>query len=182
MQITYKTVQSTKKPLEIDVSSSSGGIYLRRNIETIETTDETTGETSTKYEYQEAFLTQSEYEQASKDLLVGQINGEDNTAEYEEFKTKLDTGVMYTNGKYYKPKWIDLYSNIIDSFAIKIELYEKAGGDISSILALTTPVYDVTGLAENAETMSVTEIIELWLFLYQIKEKYYAEYKASLNN
>ncbi|MCD7879150.1 MAG: hypothetical protein LUG16_04360 [Candidatus Gastranaerophilales bacterium] len=173
-EIEYKQAESLICPSEIDNTSSQDGIFIRRNIEKVET------ETGYKYTYQEAFINKNEYETYSKNLLVNQIKGEDNTAEYEKFKTKLDTGIPYTNGKYYKPKWIDLYSEIIDSFAVKIMLYEKAGGDISSILALTTPVYDVTGLAENAETMSVTEIIDLWLYLYSVKEQYYAEYKASL--
>lgn len=175
MKLNYKIVESNDRPLEIDVTSSSETVYIRRNIKELEREDG-----SKYFQYQEAEITKSEYEQASNDLLVGEINGEDNTAEYEEYKEKLNTPVQYTNGHYYKPKWISLYSPIIDEFAIKIQLYEKAGGDAAPILAIRTPIYDVTGKAANAVLMSVKEVIDLWLFLYQIKEQYFAEYKKAV--
>lgn len=174
MKLNYVESQSTVKPLEIDIDSSGTGVYIRRNIKEVDI------DGTIYYQYQEAFITKSEYEQASNDLLVGEINGEDNTAEYEEYKNKLNTPVEYINGHYYKPKWISLYSPIIDEFAIKIQLYEKAGGDAAPILAIRTPIYDVTGKAANAVLMSVKEVIDLWLFLYQIKEQYFAEYKKAV--
>lgn len=174
MKLNYVESQSMVKPLEIDIDSSGKGVYIRRNIKEVDI------DGTTYYKYQEAFITKSEYEQAANDLLVGEINGEDNTAEYEEYKEKLNTPVQYTNGHYYKPKWISLYSPIIDEFAIKTQIYEKAGGDIAPILAIKTPIYDVTGKAANAVLMSVLEVINLWLFLYQIKEQYFAEYKKAV--
>lgn len=181
MGIIYKKVQSATKPTEIDITSSPSGIYVRRNIkEQVKETE--TGEIVVYYEYQEAFLTPNEYEKYSKELLIGEINGDENSAEFEIYKNKLDLPVEYINGKTYKPKWIPLYSGILDEFATKIELYEKAGGEITQIMALKTAIYDATGKPENAVMMTIKEIIELWLFLYQKKEQYFAEYKASLLN
>lgn len=51
------------KPLALDSSSSKSAIYLRRNIEQITRTDETSGETVTLWSYDEAKLTPAEYEQ-----------------------------------------------------------------------------------------------------------------------
>lgn len=180
MQIIYKEVEGGEKPLEIDVDSSKYGVYIRRNIKQVTKNIEGAEEPIKVWEYQEAYLSKSEFEQYSNDLLVGEINGEDNTKEYEEYKNKLNTPVEYTNGHFYKPKWISIYSSIIDEFAIKAGLYEKLGGNLTPIIDIKTPVYDVTGKAENAELMSVAEVIELWLFLYQKKEQYFAEYKQAV--
>lgn len=180
MQVDYKIVESSVMPLEIDVTSSPGGIYIRRNIEKITTTDENENEIL-KYRYQEAYLTKSEYEKYSKDLLVGQINDEDNTAEYEAYKKKLDTGVLYKNGKYYKPKWTDIYYKKVAEIMTMLEAYTKFGGDVAQISNLTVNIFDVTALEENAEAMTAKEIIELWLFLTLKQEELFNEYKASLN-
>ena len=37
----------------------------------------------------------------------------------------------------------------------------------------------MTGKVENAEEMSIKEIIELYLFLYMKKEQYFNEYKKA---
>lgn len=171
----YKNVESLVMPLEIDLSSSENGIYVRRNIKAIETDD------GTKYTYQEAFMSKDEYETYSKDLLVGQINEEDNTSEYEAYKTKLDTGVLYKNGKLYKPKWAGLYAKKANEIKDMLELYTQLGGDASAISTLTINIYDITGLPENAVAMTAKEIIELWLFLLTKQEEFFNEYKQSLN-
>ena len=171
----YKNVESCKMPLEIDLSSSEDGIYVRRNIKAIETDE------GIKYTYQEAFMSKDEYATYSKDLLVGQINEEDNTAEYEAYKHKLDTGFMYKNGKKYKPKWASIYSKKASEIKNMLELYTQLGGDSSSIATLTINVYDETALPENAVAMTAKEIIELWLFLLTKQEEFFNEYKQSLN-
>ena len=178
MQIVYKTVQSNKKPLELDISSSPDIVYIRRNIKEI-TTKDSEGNESILFEYQEAQLNKNEYAAAEDDLLIAKINGEDNSKEYEEYKTKLNTGIEFTNGHFYKPKWISIYSDIIKDFKEVLELYKLAGGDISGYLAIKTNIYDVTGKVENAEEMSIKEIIELYLFLYMKKEQYFNEYKQA---
>lgn len=174
MPIVYKNAESLEMPLETDLSSSSDGIYVRRNIKKIETDD------GFKYQYQEAFMSKDQYESYSKELLVNQLNGEDNTAEYENYKKQLDSGVQYLNGKHYKPKWTELYAKIMKDFKDTIELYEKVGGDITPLLSIKTSIYDVTGKTENAVAMTVKEIIDLWLFLYQQKERLFNEYKQSV--
>lgn len=175
MQITWKKTESLTMPLEIDTTSSPSGIYIRRNIEEI------TNEYGTKYQYDEVFLTKSEYEIYSKELLVNAINGEDNTAEYEEYKNKLNTGVQYTNGKFYKPKWAAIYSQKINEILPMLNAYKELGSDISIITGLKINVYDITATVENAEEMNIKEIIELWLFLIKKQEQFFNEYKQSLN-
>lgn len=189
MQVDYKKVESSVMPLEIDVISSPGGIYIRRNIEKITTKDENENEI-VKYRYQEAFLTKSEYEQYSKDLLVGQINDEDNTAEYEAYKKKLDTGVLYKNGRYYKPKWTSIYFKKALEIKTMLELRQAMknlqtetadGSTLPDISSLTINVYDVTALPENAVAMTPLEVADLWLFLTLKQEEFFNEYKQSLN-
>lgn len=183
MEVIYQTVQGAVKPLEIDVDSSPKGVYIRRNIEEIEQeTKNAEGEVEKikLWQYQEAYLSKSEFEQYSKTLIVDEINGEENSQEYEDYKRKLKAPVQYKNGKYYKTSWLKLYSSIIDEFAVKINLYEKAGGDIKPIVALKTAIYDITAKLENAEMMSVKEVVDLWLFLYQQKEQYFKEYKEAI--
>lgn len=180
MDIIYKLVQSNEKPLEIDVDSSASGVYIRRNIEELEKETDT-GEKLKYYQYQETFLTLSEYESYSTDLLVGKINDEDNTAEYEQYKNNLNTPQLYTNGKYYKPTWAEIYSGKVKEIFPMVLLYEKVGGETSVILDLKITIYDATGKVANAEMMSVKEIIELWLFLLKKQEEFFNIYKASLN-
>ena len=177
MELNYRAAESGVLPCEIDISSSKDGVYIRRNITKIDTQTELG--LVTRYKYQEAFISFSDYESLSKDLLVAKINGEDNSKEFEDYKNKLDTGIRFTNGYYYKPKWISIYSSIIKDFKDVLELYKLAGGDISEYLAIKTNIYDATGKVENAQEMSIKEIIELYLFLYKAKEQYFNEYKEA---
>ena len=59
MEITYYKARSTERPLELDTTSSINGVYLRKNIQ--EVTVQTQEGTQTEYEYDEAYLTKSEY-------------------------------------------------------------------------------------------------------------------------
>lgn len=172
----YKIVESLEKPLEIDKTSSSDGIYIRRNIEKIENEDG-----SIKYRYQEAFLSHNEYEVYLRQILANQINGEDNTAEYEAYKEKLNTGVLYSNGKYYKPIWAELYNKKVNEIMQMLSNYEKVGGDTENMLTTKILITDATNKAENFVLMSVKEIIELWFFLLKKQEEFFQEYKQSLN-
>lgn len=56
MQKFYNS-QANEKPLEVDVNSSPDGVYVRRNI-----TETKTDEGTTLFNYEEAFMSQSEYE------------------------------------------------------------------------------------------------------------------------
>ncbi len=178
--LNYKTVESGVLPCEIDISSSKDGVYIRRNIKKIETESETG--VLTKYQYEEAFVSHSEYETVSKDLLVKQIFSEDNTPEFDEYKKKLDTPVLYKNGKTYKPKWADLYNKKLNEIIPVMNAYGQLGGDISKFKNLKVNIYDVEATSENAEMMSVLDIIELWFFLLTKQEEYFNEYKQSLKN
>lgn len=190
MPINYKTVESLEKPSDIDLTSSSDGVYVRRNIKEIVLDDGVK-----KYYYEEALISQNEYETYSKDVLVGQIKDEDNTAEYEEYKTKLNTGVLYTNGKYYKPKWTSIYFKKADEIKTMLEFKQALlqqteeqtettgiNTQLPDISELTINVYDVTAKPENAVKMKPIEIYYLWLFLTLKQEEFFNEYKASLNN
>lgn len=179
MHLDYKIAESKERPLEIDITSSNAGVYVRRNIKEL-TRGEEDGE---KYfQYQEAFISKSEYEQFSKDLLVGQINDENNSAEFEAYKNKLNTGVQYTNGHFYKPKYIGDYKRIMDDVKTAVDLINLLGGDPSAILSQQFAIFDETGKAENMVLMTGLEVINLYFFLYGKKEQYFAEYKASLEN
>ena len=171
----YKNAESLIKPLEIDISSSPDGIYVRRNIQEVETDD------GIKYSYQEAFITKDEYETYSKELIVNQLNGEDNTKEYEAYKTNLNTGVLYTNGYYYKPIWADLYAEKVNKIMNMINHYSALGGDTTSLESITVNIYDITASPENAVAMTPKELIELWLFLLTKQEEFFNEYKKSLS-
>lgn len=172
----YKNVESLEKPLEIDKTSSADGIYIRRNIKEIINEDGLK-----KYQYQELFLSHEEYELYSRELLVKQINGEDNTKEYEAYKQKLDTGVLYTNGKYYKPIWADIYNKKVNEIMQMLSNYEKVGGETDGMYQIKVLITDATNKAENFVLMNVKEIIELWFFLLQQQELLFQEYKNSLN-
>lgn len=186
MEINYKNVESLEKPSEIDLTSSTDGVYVRRNVKEI-----VLEEGGKKYCYEEALISQNDYETYSKDILVGQINDEDNTAEYEAYKAKLDTGVLYKNGKYYKPKWTSIYfkkaleiKTMLELRQAMINLQDEAteGTALPDISSLTINVYDVTAKPENAVAMTPLEVSDLWLFLTLKQEEFFNEYKQSLNN
>lgn len=174
MQTFYRQAESLTMPPEIDTKSSSDGIYIRRNIKQV-----TGSEGVKKYQYQEAFLSFDQYEAYSRDLLVNQINGEDNSQEFENYKKQLDNPIKFTNGHFYKAKWIGLYASIIKDFKDILELYKLAGGDITEYLKIKTNIYDTTGQPEQAVEMGIKEIIELYLFLYSYKEQCFNEYKQA---
>ena len=60
MKISYYKAHSTERPLEVDTTSSKNGVYLRKNIQEIQQETQEGG-TETAYEYDEAYLTKSEY-------------------------------------------------------------------------------------------------------------------------
>ncbi len=182
----YQNVESMIKPSLIDKTSSPDGVYVRRNIKEV-----VLEEGEKKYYYEEALISKNDYETFSRDLLVGQINDEDNTAEYEAYKTKLDTGVLYKNGKYYKPKWTSIYFKKALEIKTMLELRQAMmnlqsetieTSTLPDISSLTINVYDITAKPENAVNMTPLEVSDLWLFLTLKQEEFFNEYKQSLNN
>lgn len=61
----WKQVRGTQttRPLEVDTSSSTKTVYLRRNIEQVEIEDGQSEETVTMWEYEERQMTPEEYSQ-----------------------------------------------------------------------------------------------------------------------
>jgi len=61
----WKIVRGTQveKPAEVDGFSSTQTVYLRRNIEQITVTDETTNEKVTMWQYEERQMSTAEYTQ-----------------------------------------------------------------------------------------------------------------------
>lgn len=158
----YKNVESMVKPSQIDKTSSPDGVYIRRNIKESQTED------GTKYTYQEAFLSVNEYEKYSQELLVKEINGEENSEEYETYKEKLNTPIQYpTNGFYYKPKWAEsVYAGLI-----------QKGSMLPSLFPLK--IWDSTEKEENAVEMTIAELTALAIFLANKQEEFFEEYKLT---
>lgn len=72
MQLDYKKSESTIRPSIVDTESSNNAVYLRKNIKE---TDRLTmdGKCQVVYEYDEAKLTNAEYEQYLKELSLVDI-------------------------------------------------------------------------------------------------------------
>ena len=179
MTLTWKTAESKTKPDEVDASSTSSGIYVRKNIEKV-TSENESGEESIKYTYLECLMSETEYNNYSLEKnIVTSVLDEDDSTEGEEYKTNLDTPVLYSNGLYYKPNYISKYKSIMDDVKLAIDLKEKAGEDITEYFSRTFNVYDATGTDENKVSMTISEITDLYLYLYTVKEQFYSVYKAA---
>lgn len=172
----YKTVESGVLPCQIDDTSSPDGVYIRRNIKKIIIENES-GENTEKYNYQEAFISKAEFNQVSMELLAAKINGEENTAEFEEYKNKLNTPVEYTNGKFYKPSYSEIYEEKLYKILLILFAYEKFGGDVTKFLNLNINIFGPSDLPQEVEPMGIKDIIELYFFLLVKQEEIYNEYK-----
>ncbi len=182
MQLTYKTAQSNVKPDLIDNTSCPGYVYIRRDLQQKTRTDDN-GQKLTYWEYSEAFITANEYETLKNQLVADEVNDNINTAAFEHYQEKLNTGVLYTNGFKYKPKYIDDYKKIMSDMENAVSLIKILGGDPSAIISQQYTIFDETGKSENMVVMTGLEVINLYMFLYAKKEQYFAEYKieAELN-
>lgn len=176
MELTYKIAQSAEKPLLIDITSSPNCVYIRRDLKQIQEPGEN-GEIRSYWRYNEATLTQNEYEDYKNTLISNEINSNENSTAFDNYQKKLSTGVEYINGHKYKPKYINDYKNIMSDIKNATDLIKDLGGDASQILTQKFAIYDETGLVENMVMMSGLEVIDLYFFLYAKKEQYFAEYK-----
>ena len=70
MYINYIKSESSVKPELVDTTSSKKYTYLRKDIIETQKTDEFSNETITLYEYQEAKLTKTEYEEYLAELSI----------------------------------------------------------------------------------------------------------------
>lgn len=70
MKLNFIKSQSSVKPDLVDTTSSKAVVYLRQNIVENKKTDEMSGEETVFYEYEEAKLTKSEYQEYLKELEI----------------------------------------------------------------------------------------------------------------
>ena len=70
MKLNYIKSQSSVKPDLVDTTSSKVVVYLRQNIVENIKTDEMSGEETVFYEYEEAKLTKTEYQEYLKELEI----------------------------------------------------------------------------------------------------------------
>lgn len=73
MKFNYQKSQSSISPELVDTTSSKTTVYLRKDVVQKTETDEISGEPYTIYEYDEAKLTKSEYEEYLKELEIVDI-------------------------------------------------------------------------------------------------------------
>lgn len=176
MTITFKTAESFIKPERTE--KVKNGYYIRQNYSTETVTDsqdETT--TLTKYVYDEAFLTDDEYQIYSIGLTVA---NEDTSDAYLKYKTALDTGVVYSeesggNGLSYKPKWVK-EANGDDGTYISLLSHWNTLGET---LVTSLPLWDASELAENVRNFTKDEFIALIAFLALKQEALFNEYKIN---
>ena len=67
MKLNYIKSQSLNKPDLIDTTSSKKYVYLRKNVVEVNSKDEQSGKDRSYFEYDEAKLTKSEYEEYLKE-------------------------------------------------------------------------------------------------------------------
>lgn len=160
----WNKVESREKPATLDTSISSKNVYIRKNIQEV-VEEDAAGEEYTKYVYDETILTVEEYENFK---LIQEINNEDSSAAYLEYKAKLDTAIEYpANGHLYKPKWAEeVYAGLIQKGVLLPSLFPML-------------IWDATEKEENAVNMTIEDLTALSLFLATKQEEYFKEYKKA---
>lgn len=93
MKLNYKKSQSLNKPDLIDTTSSKKYVYLRQNVVEVNSTDEQSGEDRSYFEYDEAKLTKSEYEEYMKELSILDIRQQRADIDYIALMTGVDLEV-----------------------------------------------------------------------------------------
>lgn len=93
MKLNYKKSQSSIKPDLINTTSSKKYVYLRKNIVEVNSTDEQSGEDRSYFEYDEAKLTKSEYEEYLKELSILDIQQQRADIDYIALMTGVDLEV-----------------------------------------------------------------------------------------
>ena len=163
--LNWKISESTVKPEAVDKKLSPYGVYIRKFIQEVPETEDS----PKKYTYQEAFLSIEEYSQYElMQIISEQVLGEDSSDAYLIYKQQLNTPVIYeVNGHYYKPKWAaEIYEELVNR-----------GEKFAELFPLT--IWDATELQENAVKMSLEELRALTVFLGQLQEQYFNEYKIA---
>ena len=93
MKLNYKKSQSSIKPDLIDTTSSKKYVYLRKNVVEVNPKDEQSGEDRSYFEYDEAKLTKSEYEEYLKELSILDIQQQRADIDYIALMTGIDLEV-----------------------------------------------------------------------------------------
>lgn len=93
MKLNYKKSQSSIKPDLIDTTSSKKYVYLRQNVVEVNSKDEQSGEDRSYFEYDEAKLTKSEYEEYLKELSILDIQQQRADIDYIALMTGVDLEV-----------------------------------------------------------------------------------------
>lgn len=93
MKLNYKKSQSLIKPDLIDTTSSKKYVYLRQNVVEVNSKDEQSGEDRSYFEYDEAKLTKSEYEEYLKELSILDIQQQRADIDYIALMTGVDLEV-----------------------------------------------------------------------------------------
>lgn len=93
MKLNYKKSQSSIKPDLIDNTSSKKYVYLRQNVVEVNSKDEQSGEDRSYFEYDEAKITKSEYEEYLKELSILDIQQQRADIDYIALMTGIDLEV-----------------------------------------------------------------------------------------
>ena len=93
MKLNYIKSQSSVKPDLIDTTSSKVVVYLRQNIVENIKTDEMSGEETVFYEYEEAKLTKTEYQEYLKELEIIDIQKQRADIDYIALMSGIDLEV-----------------------------------------------------------------------------------------
>lgn len=165
MELKYVYSQSNERPLEIDVTSSDNGVYIRRDIKETIVVDSDDNE-KVFYNYQEAFLTKSEYEVYASKNIANKVNGIDDSQAFDNYQVKLDTPIEYPKNNFtYKVKWAEtVYAGLLEKGLLLPDLFPLK-------------IYDSTEEEDRAEMMSIADLTQLSMFLAKKQEEYFAEYK-----
>ena len=90
MKLNYIKSQSSVKPDLVDTTSSKVVVYLRQNIVENIKTDEMSGEETVFYEYEEAKLTKTEYQEYLKELEIIDIQKQRADIDYIAIMSGID--------------------------------------------------------------------------------------------
>ena len=90
MKLNYIKSQSSVKPDLVDTTSSKVVVYLRQNIVENIKTDEMSGEETVFYEYEEAKLTKTEYQEYLKELEIIDIQKQRADIDYIALMSGID--------------------------------------------------------------------------------------------
>ena len=93
MKLNYIKSQSSVKPDLIDTTSSKVVVYLRQNIVENIKKDEMSGEETVFYEYEEAKLTKTEYQEYLKELEIIDIQQQRADIDYIALMSGIDLEV-----------------------------------------------------------------------------------------